>query len=295
VAFFAADAFFAVAAFLAGAFFADALAGDAFEAVAFEAVALEAVALEAAAFLTGAFFVGALVAADRLAGAAFLAVRLVAPRLLSASLSVELGAKRITVAALIFTSSPVWGLRPFRAARRLVEKAPKPGHRTVPPLLVSEVSVSKKAWRTVSACLRSTPAPLATVSTSSDLFKGLLLVLDAAGSPSSCNYNPTARIGQAFPLPDKGFRVVTTRRPLWCKAFGMLEDGTYEALVVDASTVDDDPAGTMHVELAISSGPHKGEVVPLRGRFPGHSDIDLLAAPATLTVTDGRPSVTLDR
>lgn len=74
----------------------------------------------------------------------------------------------------------------------------------------------------------------------------------------------------------------------------MLEDGTYEALVVDASTIEDDPDGAVHVELAISSGPHKGEVVPLRGRFPGHSELDLLAAPATLTVTGGRPSVRLD-
>lgn len=68
----------------------------------------------------------------------------------------------------------------------------------------------------------------------------------------------------------------------------VLEDGSYDALVVDA-TADDD--GSCRVELTIIDGPHKGEVVGVRR--PGLADraLDLLGIPATLTVTDGTPSV----
>ena len=65
----------------------------------------------------------------------------------------------------------------------------------------------------------------------------------------------------------------------------MLPDGTYDALIVDA--VDG------HLEVTITSGDHKGDVVMLRGGFPGKSDLDLLAEPATLTVVDGVPRLRL--
>ena len=71
----------------------------------------------------------------------------------------------------------------------------------------------------------------------------------------------------------------------------MLADGTYDALIVDASTDDD---GTVHVEITITAGAHKGEVVQLAGRFAGKDELDLLAAPATLVVSDGQPRLTLD-
>lgn len=71
----------------------------------------------------------------------------------------------------------------------------------------------------------------------------------------------------------------------------MLPDGRYDVLVVDAHADDD---GTLHLELTVTSGEHKGEVVPIRGALPGADEIDLLAAPATLVVSDGQPSVTLD-
>ena len=70
----------------------------------------------------------------------------------------------------------------------------------------------------------------------------------------------------------------------------MLEDGTYDALVIDATDVD----GAVRAELTITSGPHKGEVVVVRGTFPGKASLDLLAAPATLVVAGGQPTVTLD-
>ena len=75
----------------------------------------------------------------------------------------------------------------------------------------------------------------------------------------------------------------------------MLEDGTYSAIVVDADDAGAEEPGVVRVELAVTTGPHKGEVIALRGRFPGIAAIDLLAEPATITVRDGRPGVTLDR
>jgi hypothetical protein len=71
----------------------------------------------------------------------------------------------------------------------------------------------------------------------------------------------------------------------------VLADGRYDALIVDARADDD---GTVHVEVTITSGPAKGEVVQLKGRFPGRDELDLLAAPATLVVSDGQPRLTLD-
>ena len=75
----------------------------------------------------------------------------------------------------------------------------------------------------------------------------------------------------------------------------MLEDGTYSAIVIDADDVGAGEPGVVRVELAVTTGPHKGDVIAVRGRFPGTAAIDLLAEPATITVRDGRPGVTLDR
>ena len=72
----------------------------------------------------------------------------------------------------------------------------------------------------------------------------------------------------------------------------MLEDGTYDAIVVDA---DQGPEpGSLVVELAIAAGPHKGEVIPLTVKATGRDPLDLLAVPATIVVTDGRPTLTLE-
>lgn len=77
----------------------------------------------------------------------------------------------------------------------------------------------------------------------------------------------------------------------------MLEDGTYDAFVVDAeadpSATDGPPA--LHLELTILAGPHKGEVVSMRAAGLGVSEVDALGMPATLTVADGRPSLVLDQ
>lgn len=72
----------------------------------------------------------------------------------------------------------------------------------------------------------------------------------------------------------------------------MLDDGTYDALVVDASPVD---AATWAVDLTIVAGARKGDVVTVRAQGLPGDPIDLLGIPATLTVSDGQPSVQLER
>lgn len=73
----------------------------------------------------------------------------------------------------------------------------------------------------------------------------------------------------------------------------MLDDGTYDALVFDAEA-DDDTDGVVTVELTILAGEHKGAVVSLRTDAWEGEPLDLLGIPATLTVTDGTPSVVFE-
>jgi hypothetical protein len=48
------------------------------------------------------------------------------------------------------------------------------------------------------------------------------------------------------------------------------------------------------LELTVTSGAHRGEIVHVNARGLHRSWIDLLGTPATLNVTDGRPRVTLE-
>ncbi len=70
----------------------------------------------------------------------------------------------------------------------------------------------------------------------------------------------------------------------------MLDDGTYDAVVVDATG----DAGTVMIDLAVLSGPHKGDVVTVRADGLAQDPLDLLALPATLTVARGEPSIQLE-
>ena len=71
----------------------------------------------------------------------------------------------------------------------------------------------------------------------------------------------------------------------------LLDDGAYDALVVDASETEE---GSIALDLTVLDGPHKGEMVTVTARGLGRDPLDLLAVPATLTVVDGRPSVRLE-
>lgn len=77
----------------------------------------------------------------------------------------------------------------------------------------------------------------------------------------------------------------------------MLEDGIYDAFIVDAVT-EPGAAGeptALRLELTILAGPHKGEVVGMRAVGLGVDELDALGMPATLTVRDGAPTVVVDR
>ncbi|MBA3283285.1 MAG: hypothetical protein H0U29_13760 [Acidimicrobiia bacterium] len=72
----------------------------------------------------------------------------------------------------------------------------------------------------------------------------------------------------------------------------MLEDGIYEAIVVDAD--DGAEAGSVVLELAVAAGSHKGEIVTVTARGLHREALDLLAVPATIVVADGAPAVNLE-
>ncbi len=71
----------------------------------------------------------------------------------------------------------------------------------------------------------------------------------------------------------------------------MLDDGTYDALVVDANEAE---GGGVSIELTIVAGPAKGEVVTLLGHGVRGDPLDLLGVPGTLTVAGGTPSFRLE-
>jgi hypothetical protein len=70
-----------------------------------------------------------------------------------------------------------------------------------------------------------------------------------------------------------------------------LPDGTYDVLVVDAVTDDND---VLAIEITILGGEHKGEVIGIRATGLDIDEVDALGVPGTLTVTDGRPHFVLE-
>jgi len=72
----------------------------------------------------------------------------------------------------------------------------------------------------------------------------------------------------------------------------MLDDGTYDAIVIDAS--EGSAPGVLVVELTLVGGAHRGEMVTITASGLDRDPLDLLAVPATIVVTDGQPVLTLD-
>lgn len=72
----------------------------------------------------------------------------------------------------------------------------------------------------------------------------------------------------------------------------LLEDGSYDAMVIDAADAAD---GGTRVDLTITAGEHKGQVLSLASSTSMGDPIDMLGMPATITVTFGTPSVHIDR
>ena len=71
-----------------------------------------------------------------------------------------------------------------------------------------------------------------------------------------------------------------------------LIDGFYSVVVVDAS--EDTARGGLHLEMAITDGSAKGELVSLYTPSSTRSAIDLLGLPATLEVRNGMPRVNFE-
>jgi hypothetical protein len=70
----------------------------------------------------------------------------------------------------------------------------------------------------------------------------------------------------------------------------MLPDGTYDAIVVDGER----DADGLRLELAITAGPHKGDVVAVRAASLRVDPLDALGLPARLFVLEGVPRVELE-
>jgi hypothetical protein len=73
---------------------------------------------------------------------------------------------------------------------------------------------------------------------------------------------------------------------------GALPDGSYDAFVVD---VEGESEGDQRLQLTIVAGEHRGLVVTIATQSPLGSFVDLIGMPATITVSSGEPSVTIDR
>ena len=77
----------------------------------------------------------------------------------------------------------------------------------------------------------------------------------------------------------------------------MLDDGTYDVLVVDAElgeTPDGGGPAPVLVDLTVLAGPHKGELITVAAHHLDRDPLDLLAVPGTVVVTDGQPHLTLE-
>jgi hypothetical protein len=109
-----------------------------------------------------------------------------------------------------------------------------------------------------------------------------------------CNQRGFRLPGQAFRLDSQGFFTRLDEKVPSLQAFSPvdpLSDGTYDGIVVDATEGDD---GSVALELAISSGARRGDMVVVRSAALGRSALDALGLPVTLTVEDGEPTVRFD-
>jgi hypothetical protein len=73
----------------------------------------------------------------------------------------------------------------------------------------------------------------------------------------------------------------------------MLEDGTYDIIIVDATPTDDEP-GALRLDVTVLGGAHKGQVISVRATGLGLSDVEALGMPGTLVVSGGEPSVVVE-
>jgi len=79
------------------------------------------------------------------------------------------------------------------------------------------------------------------------------------------------------------------------RIMSMLPDDVYDAFVIDAMhALDDDNNTVVQLELTITSGEHKGEVVTVRATNMRRDPIELIGLPARIRVNDGAPAIEFD-
>jgi len=71
-----------------------------------------------------------------------------------------------------------------------------------------------------------------------------------------------------------------------------LPDGTYDVFVVDVEVGDDGAA--IELVLTIVAGEHKGDVIDVAATGLAGGLVELMGMPATLRVSDGMPSVSIE-
>ena len=69
------------------------------------------------------------------------------------------------------------------------------------------------------------------------------------------------------------------------------EDGKYDVMIIDAEEGDN---GVIALELVVSSGARRGDVMHVSATNLSRTWFELLAAPATLMIIDGQPHLELD-
>ena len=89
----------------------------------------------------------------------------------------------------------------------------------------------------------------------------------------------------------KHFHINATRVNMM-HTMSVLPDDNYDVIIIDASRRDDDDA--MYLELTVTSGQRKGEVVTLRADNLNRDEIEMIGLPATLRVDGGVPIVDFD-
>ena len=85
-------------------------------------------------------------------------------------------------------------------------------------------------------------------------------------------------------------RIVVAKRVCKASRVVLIADGRYDVMVIDARQDDDG----VHLELAISSGERRGDVVSIVSSTLTRSWLDVLGTPATLIVVGGLPRVEFD-
>jgi hypothetical protein len=68
-------------------------------------------------------------------------------------------------------------------------------------------------------------------------------------------------------------------------------DGTYEVMVIEAAEIADN---TLALDLVITAGAVRGEIVHVTARGLDVTWTDVLGRPATLTVSAGSPHIALE-